>query len=134
MSNKKVNSRNTENPYELISGVQLSLKGNKNVKLCISATKFSYVSNKKGKKDLIMLNFDINSKYEAKYKEDYNTIKVFKNIEHFAKMNNNPLEVITMFVDVYKKNKDKLFIKFTTCPVYNDALDSKFVYESLINN
>ena len=134
MSSKKLNSRNTKNPYELISGIQLSLKGNKNVRISISATKFSYVSNKKGKKNLVMLDFDVNSKYDAKYEEDYDTIKVFKHIEHYAKLNNNSLEVITMFVDAYKKNKNKLNIKFLTCPTYTDALDIKFVYESLINN
>lgn len=134
MSKKKINSRNTENPYDLISGVQLISKDNKNIKVGISAIKFSYVSNEKGKKDLIMLDFDVNSKYDAKYEDDYATIKLFKNIESFANKCKNPLEVITLFIDAYKENRDKLNIKFLTCPAYTDALDSKFIYESLINN
>ena len=129
---KKSNSRNTDNPYELISGVQLILKENKNIRVGISATKFSYVTNRKGKKDLVMLNFDVNSRYDAKCDEDYEVIKIFKRIEKFASINGNSLEVITQFIDAYKLNKNMLNIRFFTCPVYSDALDSKYVYESLV--
>ena len=134
MSKIKINSRNTDNPYELISGVQLISKNNKNIRVGISATKFSYISNRKGKKDLIMLNFDVNTKYDAKNEEDYYVIKLFNNIEKFANRCKNTLEVITLFVDAYKQNKNKLNIKFFTCPIYSDALDSKYVYDSIINN
>lgn len=132
MNNKKKNSRNTDNPYELISEVKLTYKENKNIKLGISAIKFSYVSGKKGKKELIMLDFDINKKYDIKSEDDYAVVKLFKRIESFANMCNNPLEVITMFIDAYKENKNKLSIKFESCPEYKNALDSKFIYESLI--
>lgn len=129
---KKLNSRNTKNPYELISGVRLASKENKNIYVEISATKFSYVSNKKGKKHLVMLDFDVNSRYEMEYSEEHAIIKLFKHIERFSKSCRNPLEVITMFKDAYKQNKDMLFIKFIPCPAYADALDSKFIYESLM--
>jgi ribosomal protein L31 len=104
------------------------------IRIGISATKFSYVSNRKGNKDLVMLNFDVTKKYEPKYEGDYNVIKKFKCIERFANRCKNPLEVITLIVDAYKQNKNYLSMKIKTCPVYNDALDSKFVYESLMNN
>lgn len=135
MSKKKFNSRNTENPYELISGVELISKDNKNIKVGISAIKFSYVSNVKGKKDLVMLNFDTYSKYEPKHKHDCMIISKFKCLEKFAALrHSNPMEAITAFVDCYKQNRNIINIKFIPCPAYTDALDSKFIYESLINN
>ena len=79
-----------------------------------------------------MSNFNVNSKYDPKYEEDYAVIKIFKNIEKFANMCNNPLEVITLLIDAYNKNKNKLCIKISTCPAYTDALDAKYVYNSLI--
>ena len=133
MSNKKVNSRNTSNPYELISGIKLISKYNKNISVGISATDFSYVSDNDGKKHLIMRKFDVNSKHDIKHNNDYAVVKLFKNIESFANKCKNPLEVITLFIDAYKENKNKLSIKIKTCPAYSDMLDSKFVYESLIN-
>lgn len=132
MSKRKINSRNTENPYELISGIRLRLKENKNIEIGISATKSSNVSDEKGNKYSVMLDFDVYSKYKAKYDEDYAAIKLFKNIEKFANICKNPLEVITLFIDAYKENKNDLTIRIFTHAVYPDALDSKFVYESLL--
>lgn len=134
MANKKLNSRNTNNPYELVSGIQLVSKENKNIKVGISATKFSYVSGKKDKKHLIMLNFDVNTQYEIKHDRDIEVVKLFKRIESFARKCKNSLEVITLFIDAYKENKNDLSIRIITCPAYTDALDPKFVYNSLINN
>lgn len=130
----KKNSRNTENPYELIAGVKLISKSNKNISVSIQATNFSYDSDKKGKKHLVMTNFNVSTKYSIENNNDYATAKVLKSVEKFAKLSKNPLEVITIFVDAYKKNKGKLIIKIKTCPAYPDMMDSKFVYNELLND
>ena len=133
MSNKKENSRNTDNPYELISGIKLTSK-NKNNSVGAYAINFSYEANKKGKRHLVMTNFNVRTKYNIENNNDYAIVKLFKRIESFSNKCKNPLEVITLFIDAYKENRNKLDIKITTCPEYSDMLDSKFVYNSLINN
>ena len=81
-----------------------------------------------------MRNFNVSTKYSVDNNNDYAIAKLFRHIESFANKCKNPLEVITLFIDAYKENKNKLNIKITTCPAYADMLDSKFVYNSLINN
>ena len=134
MSSKKINSRNTQNPYELISEIKLISKHNKNIKIELNATDFSYDIGENGKRNLVMNKFIVNKKYSKISKSDYETIKIFNSIKWFSRLCKNKLEIITLFIDAYKKNKDVLSIKIKTCLEYPDMLDSKFVYDSLINN
>lgn len=129
---KKVkNSRNTSNPYELISGVELISKNTKNLKVGIYGFKYESIDNKNR---FVVKSFNVSDKPEARKEKDIETVKVFKRIRKFAAKCNNPLEVITLFIDAYKQNKGLLNIKFRIIPTHCDALDSKFVYEQLLGD
>lgn len=128
---QKKNSRNTKNPYELISGVELVYKGNKHIKVSITATSFSSLN---GKNRLVMDKFNVNSVMRSNKGSDFKVVELFKKIGKFATYCKNPLEVITLFIDAYKANTELLTIKFKTCPAYPDAIDNKFVYDVLIRN
>ena len=134
MQNKKINSRNTENAYELISEIKLISRNSKNVYIGISGTEFKNISKTGNDTHLVMSNFKVNKKYCTKHEEDYPIIRLFKNIEKFASKCNNHLEVITLLIDAFKENRKELAIKIKTCPVYSDALDYKYVFNSLIDN
>lgn len=133
----KLNSRNTKNPYDLISGVELRFKYNKNIKVSIVATKFDYrlenPKSNKGKRNLYMTDFTVNRVMRSNKGSDFEAVELFKRIENFARKCKNPLEVITLFVDAYKSNKEALEIKFYTCKEYSDSIDGKFVYNSLVH-
>lgn len=128
MRKRKINSRNTENPYELIRGIELISKDDKNIRISIFGEKFSA----DGKKHAITVSkFGVIKKINDD--SDLSAVrKLFKNLERFAKYCNNPLEVITTFLNAYKSNKDYFNIKIITMPAYSDGMDSKFVRDSLL--
>jgi len=129
---KKIkNQRNTTNPYELISGVELVSKNTKGLRIAIYGFKFRGIDNKN---KFAVTSFKVSDPPELKKNSDIGTIKLFRKIRNFSKKCNNPLEIITVFVDAYKSNKDLVNIKFRTIPTHPDALDSKFVYEQLLGD
>ena len=129
---KKIkNSRNTINPYELISGVELISKNTKNLKIGIYGFKLESINNTN---KFIVKSFKVSDLPEARKNKDIEIVKLFKKIRRFSKKCSNPLEIITLFIDAYKLNKNLINIKFRTIPSHTDALDSKFVYEELLGN
>ena len=130
MRKEKINSRNTKNPYELILGVELTSKSNKNMKVSVIGEIFD----RKGKKNHITVKrFRVIDCMRSNKGSDYLVQKLFKRIGKFAKMCKNKDEIITVFLDTYKANKELLNIKFTPIPAYTDALDAKYIRQSLID-
>lgn len=127
---KQKNSRNTNNPYELISGITLMSKRNKHMKLSIYANEYESDGSKN---NIIAKSFNVSDLPELSNEKDKGIWSVFKKIRNFEKKTCNPLEKISMFLDAYNANKNYLYIKIRTVPAHPDALDSKFVYDELVN-
>lgn len=125
------NTRNTENPYELISGIRLSFENDKSLNVAIHATKFDAKKVKKAM-HLTMSEFNTISPRLPKKKGEVAVYKVLNNVSKFAKKCKNPIEVISIFMDAYNANKDIFTINISTAPVYPDSIDKQFVLKTLI--
>ena len=132
MSEKKIkNTRNTDNPYELISGAKLFFKDDPSISVSIYATKFDCKRVKKHN-HLIMTEFDVIEARKPKKKSEKQVIELFKRVVKFSKLCKNPVEVITIFFDAWEENKKLIDIDISTCPVYPDNADKNFVLRTLI--
>ena len=124
------NSKNTENPYELIAGVELYSRKRKKFKLKIIGTE--YKTDPSNSSFLYVSKFKVSDLPEMKYDDELQIMELYSKIQSFTNKCINPLEIITIFIDAYKANKKLLGINFKTIPVYGDAIDSKFIYNELI--
>ena len=131
MSEKIKNTRNTDNPYELISGIRLSLSNNKSLNVAIYGSSFDCIRVKK-RSDLIMKKFDVVPPRVPKKKSEVEAYQFFYRISKFAQKCKNPIEVINLFIDAYHENKDILSISVSTSPVYSDNADKHFVMNTLL--
>lgn len=127
---KQRNSRNTNNPYDLISGITLMSKRNKHMKLSIYADNYS---SEGSKNNVIAKSFSVSDLPELTNEKDIGIWNVFKRVRNFEKKSCNSLEKISMFLDAYNANRNSLYIKIRTVPAHPDAIDSKFVYDELVN-
>ena len=132
MSEKIKNTRNTDNPYELVSGVRLSLSDNKSMNVAIHGSVFDCIRVKK-RPDFIMKKFDVIPPRSPKKKSEVAAYKLFSRIAKFSRKCKNPIEVINLFIDAYNENKDKISINISTTPIYSDNADKHFVMNTLVN-
>lgn len=123
---KKTNSIKTRNPFNLIQSITLQCKKDKNSFISIDGSEFT--CSKKNRFE--MKSFVVNKNFENINNEDL--LKSFKRINKFAKMCKNPMEVISLVVDVYNRNRDDINIKVLTLPTHRDSIDPGYVYKSLI--
>lgn len=131
MSEKIKNTRNTDNPYELISGIKLSLTDNRSMNVSIHGSVFDCIRVKK-RSYLIMKKFDVIPPRLPKKKSEVAAYDLFYKIFKFAKKCKSPIEVINLFIDAYHENEDKLSINISTSPLYSDNADKHFVMNTLL--
>ena len=123
----KKNSIKTENPFELIQQIQLVSKEDKKLKVGIRGTSFSCT----GKNRFEMIKFEV-IKPCITENSDIAEAKVLEKVKRFALVCKNPIEVITLIMDTYKLNRDIFKIEIMSRPTYRDAIDSRFIYNALM--
>lgn len=128
MSKKKQKTK-MQDPFELIQSARLVYKKDPSLFVGIRGTKFECLD----KNRFRMKSFEV-IKPEPKYDSDKKAVKIFNRIKRFAILDRNFVEVITLFIDVYKENKEYVDLKITTFPVHRNSLDVKYIFDQLINN
>lgn len=130
MSKKRMkNSINTNNPFSLIQSMILVYKDDTNLRVGIRGTKFKCFAKNKFE----MEKFEVLEpvRKNDKHLEVY---KLMSRVSRFLLMCKNPIEVIDLLVDTYNLNREDFSLKITTLPVHRDAIDSRFVYNELVND